>query len=130
MHAGHPNRSALFDLKHDSGGMVDVEFAVQHLVLRHSHAHAELTRNAGNIALLGLAARLQLLPRALASEVADAYREYRRMQHQIRLQGAAHARVDPAPQAARRAAVHRLWLAVFGAPWLPPDAAGPKLDFG
>ena len=30
MHAGHPNRSALFDLKHDPGGMVDVEFAVQY----------------------------------------------------------------------------------------------------
>src|SRR4029077_15754992 len=92
MHAGHPNRSSLFDLKHDSGGMVDVEFAVQHLVLRHSHAHAELTRNAGNIALLGLAAQLQLLPSALASEVADAYRESRRMQLQIRLQGTVHAR--------------------------------------
>src|SRR5207302_3862363 len=26
MYAGHPNKSALFDLKHDSGGMVDVEF--------------------------------------------------------------------------------------------------------
>src|SRR4029450_6298734 len=25
MAAGHPNRTALFDLKHDAGGMVDVE---------------------------------------------------------------------------------------------------------
>jgi [glutamine synthetase] adenylyltransferase / [glutamine synthetase]-adenylyl-L-tyrosine phosphorylase len=37
MHDGHPNRSALFDLKHDRGGMVDIEFIVQTLVLLHSH---------------------------------------------------------------------------------------------
>jgi glutamate-ammonia-ligase adenylyltransferase len=127
MHAGHPNRSALFDLKHDPGGMVDVEFVVQYLVLLHSHTHQELTRNAGNIALLGLGATLGLLPADLAAEVAAAYREYRRTQHQIRLQGAATARVDPAPQTARRGAVEQLWVAVFGAPWL---SAGTSPDFG
>ena len=26
MHAGHPNPTPLFDLKHDPGGMVDIEF--------------------------------------------------------------------------------------------------------
>ena len=43
MHAGHPNDSGLFDLKHDSGGIVDVEFSVQYLVLRHC-ARASRTR--------------------------------------------------------------------------------------
>ena len=116
MQAAHPNRSALFDLKHDPGGMVDVEFAVQFLVLAHSHAHPEMTRNAGNIALLALAASLALLPADLASAVADAYREYRRLQHQVRLQGAPEARVEALPQADRRAAVAILWKQIFGAP--------------
>jgi glutamate-ammonia-ligase adenylyltransferase len=116
MQTAHPNRSILFDLKHDPGGMVDVEFAVQFLVLAHSSTHPELTRNAGNIALLALAARLGLLPPALASSVADAYREYRRLQHQVRLQGASEARVDALPQAGRRAAVAILWKQIFGAP--------------
>src|SRR5262249_13959181 len=40
MHGAHPNRSGLFDLKHDRGGMIDIEFAVQCLVLGHSHRHA------------------------------------------------------------------------------------------
>src|SRR4029077_3758303 len=48
MFAGHPNATALFDVKHDPGGMVDVEFAVQYLVLAHAHEHALLTRNLGN----------------------------------------------------------------------------------
>ncbi|MFI4952116.1 MAG: bifunctional [glutamate--ammonia ligase]-adenylyl-L-tyrosine phosphorylase/[glutamate--ammonia-ligase] adenylyltransferase [Burkholderiales bacterium] len=115
MQAAHPNRSALFDLKHDPGGMVDVEFAVQFLVLAHSNAYPDLTRNAGNIALLALGARLGLLPPDRALGVADAYREYRRLQHQLRLQGAAEARVEAGQQAARRAAVVALWQRVFGA---------------
>ncbi|MGC7477989.1 hypothetical protein ACPWQS_24090, partial [Pandoraea pneumonica] len=28
---GHPNGTKLFDLKHDRGGMVDIEFTVQYL---------------------------------------------------------------------------------------------------
>ena len=124
MYAGHPNRTPLFDLKHDPGGMVDVEFIVQYLVLAHSREHARLTANVGNIALLGRAGELGLVPRALAATVADAYREYRRRQHQIRLQGAPSARVDAEPQRAARATVAELWTFVFDAFW----RAGPESD--
>ncbi|MEO8536120.1 MAG: bifunctional [glutamate--ammonia ligase]-adenylyl-L-tyrosine phosphorylase/[glutamate--ammonia-ligase] adenylyltransferase, partial [Betaproteobacteria bacterium] len=113
MAAGHVNRTPLFDVKHDSGGMVDIEFVVQHLVLAHAHAHPSLTRNAGNIALLLVAADAALVPEALARAAADAYREYRRLQHQVRLTGAPHARVDAAPLLDHRAAVHALWEAVL-----------------
>jgi [glutamine synthetase] adenylyltransferase / [glutamine synthetase]-adenylyl-L-tyrosine phosphorylase len=102
--------------------MVDIEFAVQFLVLAHAHRHPILTRNAGNIALLGFAGELGLVDKALALASADAYREYRRLQHKVRLTGAAHARVEPEPQAARRAAVNALWTQVFGAPWQAPTA--------
>ncbi|MEP7180844.1 MAG: bifunctional [glutamate--ammonia ligase]-adenylyl-L-tyrosine phosphorylase/[glutamate--ammonia-ligase] adenylyltransferase [Betaproteobacteria bacterium] len=121
MHAGHPNATDRFDLKHDPGGMVDVEFAVQYLVLAHAHRHPGLTRNAGNIALLAMAGELALVPAAMAAAAADAYREYRRTQHNVRLTGAAHARVPPDTQQARRAAVAALWTHVFGGPWT--DAA-------
>jgi glutamate-ammonia-ligase adenylyltransferase len=46
--------------------------------------------------------------------VADAYRAYRRLQHKIRLTGAAHARVEPEALAAPRAAVAALWRHIFG----------------
>jgi len=126
MAAGHVNRTLLFDVKHDLGGMVDIEFVVQYLVLAHAHAHPLLTRNAGNIALLEMAAGVGLLRPDLAAEAADAYREYRRLQHKIRLTGAPHARVDPAPEAARRAVVDALWQAVFGASRVG-DARGASL---
>jgi glutamate-ammonia-ligase adenylyltransferase len=117
MLAGHPNPTPLFDLKHDAGGMVDVEFSVQYLVLAHAHDHAVLTRNLGNIALLRIAGELGLVPAPMAAAAANAYRDYRRLQHTIRLTGAPHARVDPALQADRRAAVTALWTHVFGTPW-------------
>ena len=122
MHLGHPNRTAQFDLKHDPGGMVDVEFSVQYLVLAFGHAHPALARNAGNIALLSMCAELGLLERSVASAAADAYRAYRRLQHQLRLQGAHEARVDPQAQVERRRAVAQLWTAVFGQAWSEADA--------
>lgn len=117
MFAGHPNPTAMFDLKHDPGGMVDVEFAVQLLVLAHAHQHASLTRNAGNIALLGMAHALRLLPASVAESATVAYRHYRRRQHQLRLTGAPHARVTAGPESVHRAAVDALWMAVFGVSW-------------
>jgi len=114
MHAAHPNRSKLFDLKHDRGGMIDLEFIVQYLVLAHAHAHPELVGNLGNIALLGIAGRLGLIPVPLAAQGQDAYRAFRRQQHALRLEGAQYARVVPESMAAEIAAVRALWATVFG----------------
>ncbi|MCZ7561120.1 MAG: bifunctional [glutamate--ammonia ligase]-adenylyl-L-tyrosine phosphorylase/[glutamate--ammonia-ligase] adenylyltransferase [Burkholderiaceae bacterium] len=114
MHEGHPNRSELFDLKHDRGGMVDIEFLVQYPVLGHSCEHPTLLDNAGNIALLGRAAACGLIDAGLASRCADAYRRYRRLQHQLKLDDAPYARVAPAVIVAEREAVTALWEAVLG----------------
>lgn len=113
MHEGHPNTSGLFDLKHDAGGMVDIEFMVQALVLRHSADHPQLTANLGNIALLRISAQLGLIAIELAQAVADGYREFRRQQHRLRLAGAASARLDPQALAPHRQAVEALWAEVF-----------------
>jgi glutamate-ammonia-ligase adenylyltransferase len=110
----HPNRSGLFDLKHDRGGMVDIEFIVQHIVLARSRRHYELTGNLGNIALLHMAGALELVPVDLAHRVADAYREYRRLQHALRLNGAEFARIERARVATHAEATLALWRAVFG----------------
>ncbi|MCL4469886.1 MAG: bifunctional [glutamate--ammonia ligase]-adenylyl-L-tyrosine phosphorylase/[glutamate--ammonia-ligase] adenylyltransferase [Gammaproteobacteria bacterium] len=109
----HPNPGALFDIKHDRGGIIDVEFIVQYLVLRHAHDHPGLTRNAGNLALLRLAGELKLIPVELAEQVRDTYREYRLLQHQLRLQGSAHARIAPAQVEEHAEAVKRLWQIVL-----------------
>ncbi|HEX6827805.1 MAG TPA: bifunctional [glutamate--ammonia ligase]-adenylyl-L-tyrosine phosphorylase/[glutamate--ammonia-ligase] adenylyltransferase [Burkholderiales bacterium] len=109
----HPNPSGLFDLKHDPGGIIDVEFIVQYLVLGHASDHPGLTANIGNLALLKLSGELGLVPAQLAEQVRVAYRGYRRIQHQLRLNGARVARADPESQARERAAVRALWDRVF-----------------
>jgi glutamate-ammonia-ligase adenylyltransferase len=121
MHEGHPNRTDLFDAKHDRGGMVDVEFAVQFLVLRWAHRHAPLVRNVGNIALLAMAGDLGILDRDVAAHAAAAYRKLRALQHRMRLAGAAHVRVPHADVVEEAGAIVALWRAVLG----EHDAAGP-----
>ena len=113
MAEGHPNKTDLFDLKHDRGGMVDIEFIVQYLVLAHAHRHRILTRNDGNIALLGYAAKLGLIDAALAARVQEAYRVFRRRQHALRLAGARYARVAPDEVAAEARDTLALWQAVL-----------------
>lgn len=113
---GHPNPTQDFDLKHDRGGMVDLEFIVQYLVLAFSAQHSVLTGNIGNIALLAEGARLGLLPADLAQPCAAAYREYRRLQHTLRLQGQNKIRVPHAQVAEHRQAVLALWQSVFSEP--------------
>ncbi len=116
MRAAYPTPEGQFDLKQSAGGMIDVEFAVQYLVLSHSHRHAGLLDNVGNIALLHRAEEAGLLPGGVGDAAASAYRELRRLQHRARLdesptllQGAALAAIQ-----AHRDAVLALWACVFG----------------
>jgi glutamate-ammonia-ligase adenylyltransferase len=109
MRDAHRNHTALFDLKHDAGGMIDLEFIVQYLVLRHAAAYPQLTINIGNIALLNMFAQLGLIDATLAAAAATAYRTMRRLQHQMRLQGKDNARVAPGLVADHAAQVVTLW---------------------
>ena len=124
----HPNPTPLFDVKHDHGGIIDVEFMVQYLVLGYAHRYPQLTGNIGNIALLKLAGELGLTSAEKANAALIAYRELRRTQHQLRLSGIPEATgttlsKDASQKFARvtneylsdaRQAVFRLWDDIFG----------------
>jgi [glutamine synthetase] adenylyltransferase / [glutamine synthetase]-adenylyl-L-tyrosine phosphorylase len=114
---GHPNKTDLFDIKHDRGAMVDIEFMVQYLVLSHAFECEDLLQNAGNIALLKIAAKANLIPENLANKCADAYRAFRQRQHAIRLNdstsGAAPCRIPNSELSTERASVLGLWEWLF-----------------
>ena len=76
----HPVKAGRFDVKHSPGGMVDVEFAVQFLILSQAANHDTLAANSGNIALLHRAQEAGLLPKEVADAAARAYRALRRVQ--------------------------------------------------
>jgi glutamate-ammonia-ligase adenylyltransferase len=109
----HPQRDERIDPKHCKGGLMDIEFAVQYLVLAHGRQHPGLQDNLGNIALLKRAEDARLLDAGIGAAAADAYRELRRAQHRARLdeQPTLFAEETLAPE---RAAGRALWRAVFG----------------
>ncbi|WP_332675648.1 bifunctional [glutamate--ammonia ligase]-adenylyl-L-tyrosine phosphorylase/[glutamate--ammonia-ligase] adenylyltransferase [Aromatoleum sp.] len=113
MSDAHAGKSPLFDLKHDAGGLVDVEFLVQYFVLGHAHENPQLTGNLGNIALLRIAGEIGLIPADLAARCGDSYRLLRRLQHRQRLNGQP-SRVAPEEVGAARAPVKALWASIFG----------------
>ncbi len=110
----HASKSATeFDLKQDPGGIIDVEFIVQFLVLGHAHRYQQLTGNLGNIALLRIAGELRLIPAAEAAAAGNAYREYRRLQHAQRLSANPRHLTGRESIEKHIAAVNTLWQAVF-----------------
>ncbi len=113
MRDAHPSRPPLFDLKQDGGGMIDIEFIVQFLILRWAAQYVELTADIGNIALLKLCGQLGLIDAELGNNAADAYRKFRKLQHQSRLQGVEKARVEKHLVQAEIDTVMRLWDSVF-----------------
>ncbi len=119
VHEGHPNASGDFDLKHDAGGMADIEFIVQFLVLAYSHQCPQLIGNLGNIALLRIAGEVGLISASAAKQVGDSYRLLRARQHRSRLDGAEKTRIGLASEpelVAARACVLNLWQEIFKAP--------------
>ena len=114
---GHPNRKAteVFDIKHDNGGLVDLEFAVQALVLRYSATQPTLRANHGNIALSVRAGELALVPREVGAAAASAYRTLRSKQHALRLQGLERAVVPVNQLSAERGAIRAFFESVFSA---------------
>ncbi|MCL4790857.1 MAG: bifunctional glutamine synthetase adenylyltransferase/deadenyltransferase, partial [Gammaproteobacteria bacterium] len=101
-----------FDVKQDPGGVADIEFMVQYLVLREAHRFPDLVRWSDNIRQLEALAAHGILSPADAELLAETYREYRRHIHHRNLAGRSglvpHAEVADLP-----VTVTRLWQSVF-----------------
>lgn len=100
-------------VKYARGGIVDVEFIVQYLVLSQSVDCPELLENYGNIALLDMAAARGLIDAEVAEQCRAAYRHYRKLQHNTKLFDTPAVEVDETLRAHYRC-VCGLWTAVFG----------------
>ncbi|MDH3977025.1 MAG: bifunctional [glutamate--ammonia ligase]-adenylyl-L-tyrosine phosphorylase/[glutamate--ammonia-ligase] adenylyltransferase, partial [Gammaproteobacteria bacterium] len=103
---------ALFDLKQGVGGITDIEFTVQYLVLAEAHNAPELTEFSDNIRQLEALAAAKIMPAEEAGFLTDAYREYR---SQLHLQSLADQPrlVDRAQTAELAGKVHAVWQRVF-----------------
>ncbi len=102
------------ELKQVEGGIIDLEFAVQALVLAEGPSHPSLRENKGNHTLLKRAGELGLIERASAADAADAYLAMRRRAHEAALNDEDTLKLAPGELESEREAVKRLWKAVFG----------------
>ena len=81
----------LFDLKQGVGGIVDIEFMVQYLVLGYANEYPQLAENTDNISILKLISRLKLLTYLelkveQIEQLENAYCQYRILYHRLVLQ--------------------------------------------
>lgn len=101
-----------FHLKHDPGGLVDIEFIVQYLVLRHASEVPDLLEWSDNMRLLDTVARHGLLPDAEAQALQQTYIAYRSQLHKRALDNADY-HLDAAAFEGERKAVVGIWERLF-----------------
>ena len=102
----------LFDLKQGKGGVTDIEFIVQYLVLKEAGRHADLVHYSDNIRQLEALAKAGILGEDDAETLAEIYRTYRRRIHRLAL--ADHAAVTPRVEVGDLPdTVNRHWRDVF-----------------
>jgi len=85
MMSSHVSRVEGFDVKHDHGGIVDIEFIVQYYVLLRAADHPEITRYRSTIKLLEALAEVGVLSERTMRTVRDIYRRYLAAEHHLQL---------------------------------------------
>jgi glutamate-ammonia-ligase adenylyltransferase len=76
-----------FDLKQSKGGIADIEFIVQYLILANACEHPTLTTYTDNVRLLEGLSEQNIIPLATANTLKAAYCTYRNLGHKQVLQG-------------------------------------------
>jgi glutamate-ammonia-ligase adenylyltransferase len=100
--------AGMFDLKQDTGGMVDIEFLVQYLVLLKSHAYPALLQWTDNVRLIQTLITTGAIDEYTAHILKHAYLIYRAAAHQASLQEKP-ARVPEQKFSHLRKRVQKIW---------------------
>jgi len=101
------------DPKHSSGGIVDLEFISQYLVLAHAAGDAGLYRYSDNIRILDAAAVADLLSAEQVTQLQQAYQLLRGAGHRQTLAPATLPSLDSLQQAKQQ--VEQVWQQLFSA---------------
>lgn len=104
--------SSIFHIKQDRGGIVDIEFLVQFMVLNYGHKFPELYNFTDNIRILDAIEDTALLSAEDAETLREAYKTYRAIGHQRTLQNLSN-KVDANEMKDTRDAVIKIWHAIM-----------------
>jgi glutamate-ammonia-ligase adenylyltransferase len=108
-----PSPAGFFHVKHDPGGLIDIEFMVQYLALRAAARHPEILRHHGNIGLLGALSAAGELDAVRAEALASAYRHYLSLDQRLKL-GEANPVVPMDAAGQHPAGVRAQWKVLIG----------------
>ncbi|MEM7430901.1 MAG: bifunctional [glutamate--ammonia ligase]-adenylyl-L-tyrosine phosphorylase/[glutamate--ammonia-ligase] adenylyltransferase [Pseudomonadota bacterium] len=103
-----------FDLKQGAGGIGDIEFLVQYLVLREAPRNPSVVEYSDNIRQIAALATCGCLDITTASGLQDIYRAYRLRAHHLALD-ASPSLVPNAEFGDERATISQLWADILGA---------------
>lgn len=76
----------LFDIKQDPGGIIDIEFMVQYLILLHAEQYPEIVEFSDNIRMINSLVQKKLLSSEMGTKLSQIYQKYRNFIHQQALQ--------------------------------------------
>jgi glutamate-ammonia-ligase adenylyltransferase len=102
-------------LKKDPGGITDIEFIVQYLVLAHAHQYPSLSTYSDNVRLLECLSQHQLISKADARELTAIYCAFRDKLHQQILQNGSSQTQDT-EYLTYSEQVRSIWQKVFKTP--------------
>jgi glutamate-ammonia-ligase adenylyltransferase len=105
--------AGIFDLKQDTGGMVDIEFLVQYLVLLKSHEHPQIETWTDNVRLIQALITTGAIDEYTAHILKHAYLIYRAAAHQASLQEKP-AKVPQEKFSHLRSRVEKIWNRFLG----------------
>lgn len=100
----------VFHVKHDCGGIVDIEFLCQFAVLGWSHQFPELLRWSDNVRVLEVMAECDLLDVTVSEQLTEYYKSMRSVIH-IRALQKLNSRVEADAYSSERAYVTAKWKA-------------------
>ena len=103
-----------FDLKHDPGGLIDIEFLCQYMILKHASDHPELISFRANRRIITELQNIGLFTAGDASQLVGALDIYLAAENEIKLRRG-ESRVSNDRFASEREAVQGVWKKFLGA---------------
>ena len=103
-----------FDLKHDPGGLIDIEFLCQYMILKHASDHPELISFRANRRIITELQNIGLFTAGDASQLVGALDIYLAAENEIKLKRG-ESRVSNDRFASEREAVQGVWKKFLGA---------------
>ena len=107
------NRKGEFDLKQSPGGITDIEFIIQFLILRWAHEHPDVIEYTDNLRLIDALLINALISKDDAKMLRDAYLAYRHVVHQCALQDKSTSHFGEGDFHDYREGVVGIWKKIF-----------------